>query len=732
MKDHTGAYRFKAVWMTALFLSLTGSVLGQNRVSERDNFHNTAYVKTDDEAVKSSLFKFGEALESENYPAAISFLLDVLKAKSDALVPLGGRTFLSVRETVLRRLARLPEDALAVYLERAGHEARVLLKSKRQASDRETLLKVVRLYPLTPGAFEAYDTLGRLAFETGDFLEAAHWFRRGLAEASRIPNSFLARDTVIEKEMTVLKREMTVSCYAALCLAGRHDEAEAFKPEGALTLGGRERSASDLESQLAALEPLESDAAPEWLSHGGFNHRGVVPDWHHTSLAPVWDRTLQQAIPDGGDGWPDPTTLRRRLARPLRSALFPIVHDGTLFLFDDQALYALDLETGADRYGPIAWDWSMVFGDRGVYLENVNYTGTAGNGQLYAVLNQRIEVFGEPARHQGVLLAVDLVREGYLRWVRGGRTDTDPQLEGVAFSGAPVVVAGKAFLLGTRYGQGGEVRAEAHLFGFDSETGALLFDRFLCSGAEVSRFEIRLGANNLNTRDRVELGAPIAEYGGILYGLTNLGVVAAVDAFTGELLWVFKYNRIFSQDPDRYYRDHYLDTGGWENSLPVVKAGRLLVAPEDSRFFYSLDTTPDPEGFIILDDPIEKSWYRTWLGAANDKFYFTARQGGRHFMAATGPNGEVIWETPHFEREDRITGRPLLTRQAILVPTERFLYRIDLRMKGLVSHAYPLPEAAVRRRGPDLQFGNIIAVGNYLVSLASEDVMVFKGTSKPE
>jgi len=217
---------------------------------------------------------------------------------------------------------------------------------------------------------------------------------------------------------------------------------------------------------------------------------------------------------------------------------------------------------------------------------------------------------------------------------------------------------------------------------------------------------------------------------GVLYALTNLGVAGALDAFTGEIRWLFKYNRIFSQDPDRYYRDYYLDTGGWKHSVPLLEGGRFHIAPEDSRFFYRLDMDPDPEGYVILDDPIEKSRYVSFIGTSDGRRYFTAREAGRNYLVATDGGGAVLWETPRFEVQDRVSGRPLLTGRAVWVPTERYLYRVDLALQGLITRMVPLPDPAVGKEPEAMRFGNILAIKDYLVSVSGEGVIVFHGPSR--
>ena len=110
------------------------------------------------------------------------------------------------------------------------------------------------------------------------------------------------------------------------------------------------------------------------------------------------------------------------------------------------------------------------------------------------------------------------------------------------------------------------------------------------------------------------------------------------------------------------------------------------------------------------------------------RFYWTAREGGRNYIVATDPDGAVLWETPPFETEDRIAGRALLTKKALFVPTDRYIYRVDLEKEGLLTHMFPLPPLAGEGRINPARFGNIITIKDYLISVSSEDVILMKGT----
>lgn len=717
-----------AVLPAAVFLLLFPlPVRAQNRVEEYENFHNSAYIRTDEGPAKAELFQAQEALRRGETGAAVDHLLRVLALESDLLVPFGPRTFLEVRGAAVRRIATLPAEVLALYRKRAEAGAARLLASAADPRHAETLSRVIRRYPLTPSARRSQEVLGEAAFERGEYLRAARRFH-ALLEEER-----LLKGTPFALEEGARAR-IRLSLYLSLRLAGEAEEAAPYRPEGPVELGGRRFEPEALERLLP---PLDSGGPLAWPTRGGHPSRFRLPAFDAETLRNVWFRPLADAEAkqegveqkNGGAGFEtslDPLTRRYLEARSPLSPVFPVVADGVLYAFDDRALHALDLETGRPRFGPIRWDWSLLFGEGKPDVESVTYSGTLAGGVLYAALNQRKNESPEPKEHLGVLLALDLRREGYALWRRGGRAETDPRLKNTAFSGAPAVAGGRVFLLGTRYAASGEARAESVLFAFDARTGEILWDRFLCSGAEVDRFEIRLGSETRRFKDRLEAGAPVAESAGILYVLTNLGVAGAVDAFTGRILWLFKYNRVFSQDPDRYYREFFLDTGGWRRGLPLVRDGRLYFAPEDSRFFYCLALQPDPEGFIILDDPIEKGRKVSFIGTDGERFYFTAREGVKNYILATDGNGTVFWETPPFEREDPVTGRPLLTATALFVPTARYLYRLDLAEAGNLDQAFPLPAALRGEEGGGDGFGNLVAAGDYLVSVSRKYVMVFK------
>lgn len=703
--------------LAAVGVAMGGTASAQNYVGERESFHNTTYVNTDDDEMKKFLFLAGEAVREGDFPSAVTNLILALRKGGDAVVSFGERTYLTGRSAAAERLAALPGSAFDLYIETVEMEAGNQLELAAATFDERLLAETAVRYPFTRAGFAAWRKLGDLAAERGDLLEAASRYKRFLKQADRIADRATAP---ADEEIEAVR----LSLFVAFRRLGRDGEAAASSGGGPLQFVGSLRDADELDEVLKGADRDPGDSPGGWPTRGGGRARAALPRFDCTGLRLLWRYPLLRSKGEEDDEslvFSDLYERRRNKARQLRSSVYPVVRGGRLYVFDSEALYALEIDTGEAAFGPLTWGWSHLFGDTEPDLENVRYSGTAADGVLYVTLNHRMDDDETDRKHRGTLQALDLDREGYCLWRIDAREEADGSpLEGMAFTGAPVVSEGRVYLLGTRHAALTEMR----LFCFDSSTGQLHFHTFLCSGAEIPRFGSR-GDAAQNGRDKIELGAPVVESEGTLFCLTNLGVAAAVDAFSGEVLWLFKYNRLFAQDPDRFERSLFYDTGGWEDSLPLVRGNRFIFAPSDSRYLYTLALSPDPEGFIVLDDPVEKNRFVSFIGTDGTLCYFTAREGGRNFIAATDRLGVMVWETELFEKEDRIAGQPLLTRTALFVPTERYIYRVDLRAGGLVSHAFSAPA----EKGRDLKgalFGNIITTGNRLISVSDSEILVFE------
>jgi len=736
-----------AVVVTAFFVCLSNAD-AQKGVSERDNFRNTAYVQTDDDELSKCFRLALGAIDGGNDSEAVANLVRALRRGGDALVPFGERTYLTGRRAVFRKLAALRPEAFGLYLETVADESRRFMARALSRKKGDLLSEGAGRFPFTPASYDALKMLGDLASERGDDFEAARWYERYLDQDRRAPAG-----RPDEKERDAIG----LGLYVALLKLGRLDAARSAAPAGPVRVGGDETDAARLAERLAAPASARSAAEGGWPTRGGSRSRDLLPSFDCASLRLLWQHSLAPDRAAKHDSFVAPRAAReqRRLdARRVASSVYPVVWGGRVFVFNERALHAFDLETGRRSFGPLYWDWSLLFGDEEPDFDNVSYAGTVSENILYVVLNRRSRTRSSArADHAGILIAIDLAREGACVWMQCAPLENAPQggapggelsFPGrTAFSGAPVVVGQRVYLVGTHHTA---TNAESWLFCFDAPKGALLFKRFLCSGAEVRKFGLSSDLVTPAGRDRIELGAPLVERGGIVYCLTNLGVAGAVDAVTGEIAWLFKYNRIFTQDPDTYDPAFFIDNGGWDDSLPLFGRDRFIFAPSDSRYLYTLAPEPDDDGFIVLDDPVEKNRLVSFIGddRGRELFYFTAREGGRNYLAATERSGALVWQSEFFEPEDRITGQPLLTKEAIFVPTLRYIYRIDLDAQGLITHSFAAPteggaspsggtpaSGGLSAEGGKFDsvneplFGNIITTGKRLISVSDRQILVF-------
>src|SRR5262249_17628535 len=119
------------------------------------------------------------------------------------------------------------------------------------------------------------------------------------------------------------------------------------------------------------------------------------------------------------------------------------------------------------------------------------------------------------------------------------------------------------------------------------------------TGKPIWRTHVSMGGSEFARAPAV----PIAIDGGTAYLQTNAGTLAAVDAFTGELRWVRKYeidhpfrpppkmglrarqNRVVG-NPNYYYET---ELNGFGPSDMIVRDGRIVFAPVGGNVIHCLD-----------------------------------------------------------------------------------------------------------------------------------------------
>lgn len=654
-------------------------------VREDTRYSNSAFVRTSDET-EGELFAGDLKLQGGDESAAFSAWQrildrgDIAADGSSALVNFRARTYLSGSEAVARRLAALPDDARQRYGARFGERADAAVVAARDSHDVAALFDVARRYPITAAAGTALRLAAALSLERGDgaqALRASHALAaRGLASALDVVHHALALERNGDFAGVVrLRAETSERAGESLTVAGH-----------ATTLG----------AQLdVVVERMDRPAA--------FALRDRTPQ----VFAQLPLRFLRR---DGDD---DP-----RGARP------PSFPNSGLVRVGDRVI--VSAQEGVLSFGatgdaePKQVDYAALIGFDGEFEEIADRSlEFATDGTLaFLCVTRRVLAFAEPAPTHSYVLALrpDLT----VAW----RVDVDhsPDLSayaGFVFEGPPAVFGELVLVTASRLSS----VTECAVFAFDRRTGALRWQRFVASATAIARYA---GRNQMSTEHRVR-PAPILVGGGDAFCVTNLGVVASLDALTGTIRWAYKTNRIDPQD-DSFQRDRYFDTGGWLYGRPMLVGSKLVVTPEDARFAYVLDREPSREGYLVLNEPAFKSDRDVLVGAdpATETLFFLRRTvvgplRDAISLCATNLDGVSLWSTAELEVEERSAGRPLVVRDAILLPTTKGLYGFRTQ-DGVALFAFAPPGALVRDR-LGMAFGNLVDDGADLWSVSPRFVL---------
>lgn len=581
------------------------------------------------------------------------------------------------------RLFELPTEGRAAYQRRFGDRAAGALERALDAADRGALSSLAQRWPLTEAATSAWWALGDLEAELGhdgDALRA--WARAAGFELGR------PRVRVEEVEgWEALRGELDAALEGprAAGVLARIDFAVLLAP------GSRaERSSRPTDEATHARGPA-LDIAADALVAGGIGRTRPSAE-----EAGEWPRS--HTLPYG------PFQLSGGASR-----LFPQRIGDLVIINTSRSVHAIDAFDGSERWrldeSQLGWhrlshralgDFNAAVdlrerivttaADRGVVVAPVQIPVQFQDSQSFKDL-EIIEII--PERR---LVALD-ASTGAPLW------DTLPPADWDGDSGTfseRMTVVGPPTIVGTRVLaplarlRG---RIEMHLGCFDLATGEELWSAPLVTGQR---------SLNMFGRATTEFSAPAPVVSGdTVVVLTQLGLVAAVDLFTGEVLWDTIYEQVDINAP-RYYQEGWLDAV-WRNAPPVVTGETVLAAPQDGRDLVAIDLTT---GALIWSERQERIAERldivefvdrgrrfrrrsrdpgtaalALIGADEDHVLF----GGQRVGSLRLPRGirggppfarDWIWPTGDFLL-DSSHGLPVLDRGSVFVPDAERLVRLE-------------------------------------------------------
>jgi outer membrane protein assembly factor BamB/tetratricopeptide (TPR) repeat protein len=601
--------------------------------------------------------RYGEALSE--LQAVIEEHRGDLLAAERPVAPGAGASAQPVHPGAARRarerLLRLPPEARALYRQRYEHDASLAFERARDRGDRGDLAEVARQWPLTEAGQRAWWALGDLELERGEVDKAHAAWRRALAALLDEPDLVLATSTDWARaEQRLQSTEGAASPARA----------------GALRRVSSARIALDtLESHPTLAAPSLADGLHPVPALGA--PRGPLPEL---------------------ESWPESRDLPQH---PFKNsdALFPVRAGDALLVSTSLRLIAFHAWSGA-----LLWDsgecegWSEIVSDRerGKYFEGIDDAAAiiapAAGGRVALAALQIPLTFVDSFHYSANvpvttiipdrrLFAFDL-ETGHRLWSHDPPAGWDGEsgsfAQRMSVAGPPIVCGSR--VLAPFYRLQG--RIDYHVGCFDLDTGALLWSTALISGQREL---------NMFGRAEHEFSAPpLVVSGDRVVALTQLGTIAAIDLFTGELLWETLYDQIPLPKNSMGGFRAPARRSVWRNAPPVVADGVVLATPYDSIEMVGLDLE---SGGVLWSLP-HQTVAELAGGSAVDLLVGvrgnSAIVSGNGIGAISAPRGLRLsppavarWSFSDDKLLDGIPWRPVLAGSRVVIPLKEERIEID-------------------------------------------------------
>ena len=690
------------------------------------------YVR--DSAIAVEKLALAERMERLNeWNKAADIYQEVLTTLSDRVLP--SQTdkdnriyqYVSVSAVVHEHLCRWPREALDIYRARYEGDAASMLQQAREG-DREALAKIVTLYFPTESAKQSAIRLLDDYFENGDF-SAAAWL------GSRL----LAIHPGIDVERPMLLYRTAIAFH----LCGYNEQAtqkaadlkEKF-PDAIGKIRGEDVALnSTLAGELAQSVAMQTSDRDHWPVAFGSADRSRLASVESLGGAKIFSVNLSKAkarnIPGARAGVAGPGgTLD--LDAPdrdngLMTGVLPVFDRGEMFFSDNATIYAVSLDSGLPLSGwvesysnessPGRYSLPYQRTPRGVLCQTA-----ITDSSVLAVLGQ-MELHpafynGEnPAERTTTLVCLDRAT-GREKWKMNPAQLGQDELRQVSFGSAILVVGDSIYLTASNRRQG--QFEDSYLLCFDAANGQLKWSNIIASSTPQTPYELETG------------GAPrtsqLSYSGGRVYVLSNTGALCALDASSGQVVWLNIYPREQANEPGQQMRrlrnqfnPNVVDAQKpWTINPVIIAENRVYTLPSDGKFIHvyaagtGLEVKRIPLGAFNSENRLS-----TLIGVKGDKLL--ADNGNEVFCINWTKFDEkadilenLFWSVDlrRAKGSEVIRGRSLLTEKYVIVPGVGEISAIDLET-GLRPMSYP----ASGRKWDDTEEGpgNLVATSSHLI-----------------
>ncbi len=703
--------------------------LAQQPLAGRDPTQGV-YVR--DSAIAVEKLALAERLERlREWAKSADVYQEILSQYSDRVVPARLDNdqrivqYTSVNSAVQTRLSKWPAEGLAVYRARFEPEAQQLLDSAPEG-DLPTLHRVHTLYFVTDASLNAGIRLMDRYTVDGEFAAAA-WIGNRLL--SQHPSLGPSRPMILYRTAIALHLSGHAGEASKLLDQLRDKHAEAI---GAIR-GEDVNLAQSLERDLNSAPPVvaATGSSNSWPIPFGDASRSRVPEQvgvggarlysipiakpTYSQLAPMQRRELEQIYTNG-------------LQTGLMTGILPVVDNGELFFHDNARVYAVSIDSGLPLPG-----WASTYED-GRFTRNydVNPRGFQNSLSLtpdsvLAVLGNRdIQVSQRTGQitRDARLICLDRLT-GKLKWETSTRAlgDDNSPLRNVDLVGSPLVVADNVYLMG-RGGRAGQFE-DAYLLCFDLANGKLRWSTYLASTSTMQQFA------EADSFTNAPPGSHLAHVGGRIFVQTNVGAIAAVEAFTGAIIWLNLYprdvidfaagNRMMTRTPGSS------SNKPWTYNPVIVRNDVVFALPADALnvHIYSAGSGEEIKripvrGFDSASALLAVVNDRLLLSSAHQVFCIRWQT----FEPEKSLGDNIFWHTNRPTKRgvagDSIRGRPFVSNQWVFVPFAWQMTRHNLQ-SGLTVESYPASGNWDQFEGA----GNILVTQDHLVIASPAQIAVY-------
>ena len=599
-------FLLSALLALAAFSAFAEQPLGPQQAQEE-----TVFI---DEVKKDFIEKIQRCEENKDWKELFGHYAHGLRRYAQKVIPIDKGAnpdrYTSVSEFLTTRLSRLPKEAYEYYRLESDGRARSLFDRARDEHNRALLERVVEEFFFSSVTGDALDILGNQAFDEGRVEEAVFYWNRLLR---CYPDSHIPR--------TVTAARIGNACRIAENEAALNDLRQYVadgKVDGAVSVGGSEVKLGEYLKGLSVPVRLSSPRplkVPYALGPEDRDRRKVmgvrndIRRWIYDYAAdkgePVGkvapeqpNRLIPGRFRRGMDGMPAPQfgdfPFFPAYAK-VRGRDFVVSTDGTRVIAVDPAKVK-----GSSPTSGVYWKFPTEgqilrpnpnANAQGIFT-NRPYSGVTIEGDFaYVTMVSRLDVRprdGNPNNFDFFEGTTSVkcfhIPTGKLVW----DTDASPLLEEMkvvckdffdrnfSFSAQPLA-RGDRIYLGICTSPVGE--QESRVLCLDRRTGKPLWCTFIAS--------VSGGRNpwNWGGGRGVVYQTLLAEQGGALYALTNLGCVAALNSVSGNILWLTRYRRAGVRNPNMGQEIGFLRPARW----PIVWKGQVLVLPQDRSDLAAFD-----------------------------------------------------------------------------------------------------------------------------------------------